>query len=176
MHNANIIQRDIKSDNMLIKKDPKTKEIKRVVLTDFGFTKKLKKGKKTMETNLGTPEYVAPEIILHGRSGKPADIWAAACTLLVARYGQQFSGSFDPNSNPKDLVLRSEIESGKQQNFNKVFLEYVQNSTEDIGKPRYYLDDYDLLLLKMLYTNPKKRLTAEQAYEEYQKIRKTGSI
>ena len=46
-----------------------------VKMVDFGFSKKLLPGSKTW-TFCGTPEYVAPEIILNKGHDKAVDFWS----------------------------------------------------------------------------------------------------
>lgn len=55
---------------------------------DFGFAKKVGLGKKTW-TFCGTPEYVAPEIILNKGHDSSADCWSLGILifeLLSGRY------------------------------------------------------------------------------------------
>ena len=63
----NILYRDLKPENLLIGLDGYLK------LTDFGFSKLTVTGKSV--TRLGTPNYIAPEILLskgHSKAlGKP---------------------------------------------------------------------------------------------------------
>ena len=56
LHSKNIVYRDLKPENILINKNGYLK------LTDFGFAKQLE-NEKTY-TLCGTPEYLAPEIII----------------------------------------------------------------------------------------------------------------
>ena len=51
-----------------------------VKLVDFGFSKKLESGNKTW-TFCGTPEYVAPEIILNKGHDKAVDFWSLGCLM-----------------------------------------------------------------------------------------------
>lgn len=59
---------------------------------DFGFAKKVGLGKKTW-TFCGTPEYVAPEIILNKGHDSSADCWSLGILifeLLSGRYSRTF--------------------------------------------------------------------------------------
>ena len=56
MHEKNIVYRDLKPENLLIDKEGHMK------IADFGFAKKLTNDRTF--TLCGTPEYLAPEIIL----------------------------------------------------------------------------------------------------------------
>ena len=67
MHGLNIIYRDLKPENLLINSDGYLK------ITDFGFAKVVPKKTYTL---CGTPEYIAPEILLSKGHGKPSDWWA----------------------------------------------------------------------------------------------------
>lgn len=63
LHSIHICHRDIKLDNIMI--NPETLEIK---LIDFGFATKFSE-RERMKGKIGTPYYVAPEVI-SGSYGK----------------------------------------------------------------------------------------------------------
>jgi cGMP-dependent protein kinase len=80
IHNKNIAYRDLKPENLLI--DGKGY----VKLIDFGFAKKFpytKNGQKHDKTYTlcGTPEYLAPEIVMSKGYDKAVDYWALGCLI-----------------------------------------------------------------------------------------------
>lgn len=70
LHERNIVYRDLKPENILIDSEGHTK------LTDFGFSKQLADAKKKTQTVCGTPEYLAPEIIMQKGHGLAVDWWS----------------------------------------------------------------------------------------------------
>jgi len=67
LHSLGIVHRDLKLENVLVAQDGALK------LTDFGFAKYIKYRSWTL---CGTPEYLAPELILEKGHGKAVDYWA----------------------------------------------------------------------------------------------------
>jgi serum/glucocorticoid-regulated kinase 2 len=69
LHSKDVIYRDLKPENVLIDKDGYIR------ITDFGLSKKNVKGTKDAHSVCGTPEYLAPEVILKKGHGKAVDWW-----------------------------------------------------------------------------------------------------
>lgn len=69
LRSKNIVYRDLKPENVLLDDDGYLK------LIDFGLAKELKGGQKA-NTICGTPEYVAPEILLNEGYGPSVDTWS----------------------------------------------------------------------------------------------------
>ena len=98
IHSKNIIYRDLKPENILITKKGYLK------LTDFGFAKVIEGRTYTL---CGTPEYLAPEIILNKGHGKPVDWWTMGILLYEMLVG------IDPFSDDDPMSIYQKIVKGK---------------------------------------------------------------
>jgi len=98
LHSKNIIYRDLKPENILIDKSGYLK------LTDFGFAKFCEGRTYTL---CGTPEYLAPEILLNKGHGKPVDWW----TFGVLLY--EMIAGIDPFNDDDPMLIYQKILKGK---------------------------------------------------------------
>jgi protein kinase A len=98
LHSKNIIYRDLKPENILIDKSGYLK------LTDFGFAKYCEGRTYTL---CGTPEYLAPEILLNKGHGKPVDWW----TFGVLLY--EMNAGIDPFNDEDPMLIYQKILKGK---------------------------------------------------------------
>lgn len=89
----------MKPENILISSDGYLK------LTDFGFAKYLESGRTY--TLCGTPEYLAPEILLNKGHGKPVDWW----TLGILIY--EMIAGIDPFNDEDPMGIYQKILKGK---------------------------------------------------------------
>ena len=113
-HNRGITHRDLKPENILFDSSEEDAEIK---LIDFGLSRKYDKEQK-MHSILGTPYYVAPEV-LKGEYDEKCDIWSiGAVTYLLLCGDPPFTGN---SNNEIAFIMLSTSESLIKPLFLEIF-------------------------------------------------------
>ena len=84
----NVTHRDLKLENIMVEIEKKADGTAEIIckVTDFGFAVAMDpSGKETL--SLGTPSYMAPEIVLRKAYDKSVDIWALGVMVYVILTG-----------------------------------------------------------------------------------------
>ncbi|XP_026083949.1 serine/threonine-protein kinase Sgk1-like [Carassius auratus] len=81
LHSLKIVYRDLKPENILLD------SAGHVVLTDFGLCKEGMSRRGTTTTFCGTPEYLAPEVLLQKEYDRTVDWWGLGAVLHEMLYG-----------------------------------------------------------------------------------------
>ena len=102
-HSRGVTHRDLKPENILFETLDSESEIK---LIDFGLSRKVFNDEK-MHTILGTPYYVAPEV-LQGEYDEKCDIWSIGALTYIMLCGDP---PFKGNSNHEifNKILREDV-------------------------------------------------------------------
>lgn len=84
LHDQGKIHRDLKSQNILLSQEGEVK------LTDFGVSTQLSSNFSRRNTTVGTPYWMAPEVIANSTGGHSfkADIWSFGCCVFELRNGK----------------------------------------------------------------------------------------
>ncbi|MGN7191530.1 serine/threonine-protein kinase [Curtobacterium sp. MCBA15_004] len=87
-HAQDVTHRDVKPDNVLLADGWAPGATGLVRVSDFGIASVVADRERTTTGLLGTPQYMAPESISHGRSGPAADVYGAGIMLYELLAGR----------------------------------------------------------------------------------------
>ena len=142
-HSRGIIHRDLKPENILIPTGKKKIDYTLLKIIDFGSSV-LKKDDGKMTFRLGTPYYIAPEVLLENYNEK-CDVWSIGVILYLLLVGQA------PFEGDNDDIICQRIISDKID-FTNSKIKSLSSEAVDFMK-------------KLLEKNPEKRISSSEALE-----------
>lgn len=140
IHSLGIVHRDLKPENIIFENQSETSDIK---IIDFGVSRKFFKNNEELNSIVGTPYYVAPEV-LDGKYDKKVDIWSIGIIMYVLMTGKP---PFNAQSKNElfEKIKNQDLPLPKSRNKNH----FSENSVD--------------LLSKLTNKNPKERYSANDA-------------
>ncbi|XP_068120469.1 serine/threonine-protein kinase 17A-like [Hyperolius riggenbachi] len=138
LHRNNVVHLDLKPQNILLTSSNPLGDIR---IVDFGLSRQVDTIKEVREI-LGTPEYVAPEVLNYEPISTSTDMWSIGVLTYVMLTGvSPFLGD-----SKQETFL----------NISQVNIQYTQDEFEGISEQA--IDFIQTLLIK----NPRKRARADQ--------------
>lgn len=137
LHRHNFVHRDLKPENIIFETKDANSAIK---VIDFGTSTYFQKGSNKLRKKLGTPYYIAPEVLKRNYDEK-CDVWSCGVILYILLCG------YPPFNGPNDKVIFQRVLEGKF-----VFAE------EDWGEISKGAKD---IIKKMLIYDPVKRMSGD---------------
>eukprot|EP00002_Diphylleia_rotans_P010466 TRINITY_DN2093_c0_g1_i1.p1 TRINITY_DN2093_c0_g1~~TRINITY_DN2093_c0_g1_i1.p1 ORF type:complete len:487 (-),score=120.37 TRINITY_DN2093_c0_g1_i1:201-1661(-) len=134
LHKMSVIHRDIKSDNILINSKGEIK------LADFGYCAQLTKERAKRTSVVGTPYWMAPELVRGHEYGTKVDIWSTGILVIEMTDGEPPYIDYPP--------IRA------------LFL-IATNGTPEIKQPERLSSDLKEFILASLIVDVEKRSSAE---------------
>jgi len=162
LHSKNIAHRDIKPENFMLEAkaenlDGSPFQGGEVKMIDFGFSKMFQ-GTEEMHQCLGSPYYVAPEVIDASQGyGRKCDLWSLGVVVYMMLVG---SPPFDGGEDEDLPTMWASIKKG------------VYTWPEEVGVTEEAKD----LVSKLLVVDPSKRASASQALSHPWILRALGHL
>jgi len=151
---------DLKPKNLLL---CKADDDANVMLADFGFATHVFKP-QSLTKQCGTPYFVAPEILLRQSYDTKADMWSVGVILYCILSGQL------PFTGRRHLELFKAIIAGDftfddDENDKNGSSSTTSSSSSSTSSWKEVSEDAKDLIRRLLVTDPKQRMTAEEALQ-----------
>jgi calcium-dependent protein kinase len=122
-HQNHIVHRDLKPENILLEANKNFDEIK---IIDFGTSLVFAEG-KTLDEKLGTPYYIAPEV-LNKKYDSKCDIWSIGVITYIVLSG------IPPFNGPTDKDIMKKVKEAKYSFSDPVWAKISDECKDFIAK------------------------------------------
>ena len=139
LHQNKVVHRDIKPENILFENKAEDSDIK---LIDFGLARKHKSREAPMTTIVGTPYYLAPEVLAKSYD-KAVDLWSIGVIAYILMCG------YPPFNGANNKEVYASVKRGLYH-FPAAEWGHVSHAAKDF-------------VVRLLQTDPRNRMTAMQA-------------
>jgi len=148
IHSKNIAHRDLKLENFIMTSKDADAGIK---LIDFGFSRQYLEANSSTGELVGTPYYIAPEVLAQKYAGSSSDMWSFGVVIFMLVTGEPpFWG--DTNAQIMDDV---KAKAAKPKEMRK----QLESELASVPVSKQCSD----FIMQCLVPNPRKRLNSENA-------------
>jgi len=163
MHSQHRLHRDIKSDNILIDLDGNVK------VADFGFAINLTSEAAKRTSVVGTPYWMAPELIRGQEYDFKVDLWSLGITAIEMAEGEPPLLREPPlrallliTINPSPTLKSAAKEDSSKLDLNAISIQMPGDNQTDDNSEGGWSKTFTHFLARCLDLNPERRASAEE--------------